>query len=157
MALAKITKKPQRITQNFWNVLIYNGVNVYAQSWLNWHNGIDYATANNTVLLAAIEWTVEVVNQGKYGYGLYVKIFKKRVDGITEVIYGHLNKTNLKTGDIVKVWDEIGLSGGMRTSPTSGTSTGAHLHFWLRFRDLNNKVISENNGFKWWIDPIPFF
>lgn len=157
MALAKLAVKQPRITQIFWNVLVYNGVNIYAQSGLNWHNGIDYATAQNTTLLATIDWVVEVVNQGKYGYWLHVKIFKKRTDWITEVIYWHLNSTALKTGDIVKVGDIIGKSGGMRTSPTSGTSTGAHLHFWLRFRDLKNQILNADNWYKGWIDPLPYF
>lgn len=157
MALAKLAKIQPRITQIFGNVLVYNGVNIYAQSWLNWHNGIDYGTANNTILLATIDWLVEVVNSGKYGYWLHIKIFKKREDWITEVIYWHLNKSKVKTGDIVKVWDIIGWSWWLKTSPTSGTSTGAHLHFWLRFRTLQNVILNENNWYKWWIDPLPYF
>jgi len=157
MALERLTEKTFKVSQKFGNKLIINGVDIYKQSWLNGHNGIDYATPSGTKLLATISWTAEVINQWKKWYGLYVKIFKKRDDGVTEVIYAHLTDTPLKTWDTVTVWQYIGTSGWNKTSPTSWTSTGAHLHFWLRFRNLNNEIQDQKNWFLWWIDPMPFF
>jgi len=157
MALGKLTEKPFKISQKFWNKLIVNWIDIYKQSWLNWHNGIDYATPSWTKLLATINWTIEVVNQRKQWYGLYVKIFKKRDDWITEVIYAHLTSTPLKTWDTVTIWQYIWISWWNKSSPTSWTSTWAHLHFWLRFRDLSNNILNSDNWYKWWVDPLSFF
>lgn len=157
MSLAKLTDKPFPITQKFGKKLVLKWVDIYKQSWLKWHNWIDYGMPEATILLATIEWTIEVVNQKKSWYGLYIKIFKKRENWITEVIYGHLYSTLLKTGDKVKVWQFIWFSWGDPRDENSWTSTWPHLHFWLRFRDLNNKIINENNGYKGWVDPMPYF
>lgn len=155
MALAKLTDKKYVLTQVFGKPLVVNGINFYAP--MKGHNWLDYGIPSGTPLLATIDGKVEVTNQFKRWYGLHVKIYKTRADGISEVIYWHLTSTNLKTGDIVKVWDVIGKSGGGKSSPTSGLSTGPHLHFGLRWRTLSNDVINYNNGYYGWIDPTPFF
>lgn len=157
MALQPITKTPFRVSQKFWNKLILNWVDIYAKNGLKWHNGIDYAIPEKTILLATIDWTVELINQRKKGYWLAIKIFKKREDWITEVLYGHLYWTDLKTWDTVVAGQFIWFSGGDPRDENSWTSTWPHLHFGLRFRDLNNKVINEDNWFKGWINPTSYF
>lgn len=156
MALAKLTQNKQRVSQFFGKPLVIGGKNIYAP--MKGHNGLDLATPVGTPLLATIEGTAEVINQGKSGYGLAVKIHKGRPDGISEVIYAHLSSTTVKTGDHVKLGGVIGFSGGDASSPTSGLSTGPHLHFGLRFRDVvSGKVLNADNGYAGWIDPVPYF
>lgn len=157
MALWKLTKNKFRLSQKFGNKLFINWIDIYFQSWLKWHNWIDYATPSDTELLAAFDGKAEVVDQWKKWYWLHIKIYKTRPDGISEIIYAHLNSTNIKTWDEVKCGDIIGKSGWDKSSKTSGTSTGAHLHFWLRFRNSNNEILNFDNWYKGWIDPLPFF
>lgn len=157
MALTKLFNGNYRLSQKFGNKLIINGVDIYKLSWLAWHNGIDYACPAWTKLLSALTWEVIVKNQGKKWYGLSVTILKNKEDWISEIIYWHLNSTTLKTGALVKAWDFIGMSWGAASSPTSWTSTWAHLHFGLRFRSVKGDVINADNWYLWWIDPLPYF
>lgn len=91
------------------------------------HPGIDFAVPLNTQLLAAASGTVtHSSNDDPGGYGEWVEITTP--DGF-KIRYGHLHSTNVNIGDTVRAGQVIGTSGGEAGGPTSGNSTGPHLHF----------------------------
>ena len=98
------------------------------------HEGVDIITEIGTPVHASGNGRVEFVGR-KGGYGLCVEI--NHGFGY-KTIYGHLSKTEVKTGQNVKRGFEIAKSG------TSGLSTGPHLHYEV-----------EHNGVK--INPEDFF
>lgn len=59
--------------------------------------------------------------------------------------YAHLSKLLVKTGDIVKKGDVIGLVG------TTGFSTGPHLHFtfWIGNTPVNPNLFFDTTPFQW--------
>ena len=64
----------------------------------------------------------------KGGYGHYVLI--KHPNGL-QTLYAHLSKRLLKVGDEVFPGDIVGLAGN------SGRSSAAHLHFEIRYGEVN--------------------
>ncbi len=93
------------------------------------HYGLDFAGPVGTKIVATAPG--KVVHAGRKGaYGRLVEIdhghgFKTR--------YGHLSKIYVKKGEQVTLGQEIGVQGN------SGRSTGAHLHYEVRF---NNKPLN---------------
>jgi hypothetical protein len=86
------------------------------------HTGIDLGMPENTKLRSLFDGEVEnIYDHGAIGNG--VKIHTE--DG-SHIIYGHMNKVDLKIGDHVNAGDLIGLSGN------TGNSTGPHLHFGVQ-------------------------
>ena len=103
------------------------------------HNGIDYAMPVGSPVLAAADGTVvQIKNDGKRGYGLYLVI---QHDGFAS-LYGHLTKSMVKVGQAVKQGELVAQSGGAKGGATSGNSTGPHLHFEVR---QNSKSGSAEN------------
>lgn len=100
---------------------IFDNVNPY-------HTGIDIANKANTQIMSATDGVVvKTESMNKY-YGNNVEIEK---DGVI-FKYAHLNKIEVKQGDIIKQNDVVGLMG------STGMSTGPHLHFEIK---INNKVV----------------
>lgn len=125
--------------------------NIYKQFGMAGHNGLDFrvrfvdSPLGKRYITAALDGTViEVGNQGKGGYGVFVRMQHK---GTSQTIYGHLTKAYVKEGDKLKAGDRLGLSGN------TGFSTGAHLHFG--YRPIGWKK-NYNNGFKGYVDPLPY-
>jgi murein DD-endopeptidase MepM/ murein hydrolase activator NlpD len=124
---------------------------MYAKYGLRAHNGIDFRTrfvdsplAHRYVLAAKSGTVMEVTDQGKAGYGMFIRIGHYKDE---QTVYAHLSKWYVKVGQKVKVGQRIGLTGN------TGASTGPHLHFG--FRPWNWKTLI-NNGYKGYIDPTPF-
>lgn len=92
------------------------------------HRGIDVNVIKDEPVVAAYpgEVTMSRYNQG--GYGNYVLI--KHPNGL-ETLYAHLSKRLLKVGDQVFPGDIVGLAGN------SGRSSAAHLHFEIRYGEVN--------------------
>ena len=90
------------------------------------HNGIDIDLAVWDPVHAAFAGVVRV---SKYyqGYGRVVVV--RHYNGL-ETLYAHLHRFKVEPGDIVEAGDVIGLGG------SSGNSTGAHLHFEVRFQGV---------------------
>lgn len=109
------------------------------------HDGLDlvpleddivHSTVNGTVIFAG--W--ENPSNHSQGFGQYVKIKKDDTDDY--YYFGHLAKINVKTGDNVKITDNIGVCG------STGFSSGKHLHYCCRAFGVkgNERNISEISG-----------
>lgn len=96
-----------------------SGVNGYT-----FHNGIDIANAQGTVIQATQEG--EIIQSGyQNAYGNYVMI-KHRINNKSYVsVYAHLMNRSVSKGQHVKMGQVIGKMG------STGNSTGSHLHFEL--------------------------
>ncbi|WP_310877135.1 M23 family metallopeptidase [Priestia megaterium] len=92
------------------------------------HSGIDFATPDSTPLKAVEDGIAQVVDYGSANAGLTVKI---KFNGNEEVIYGHMEKASVHTGDIVHKGDLIGYS-GHSGHVVSSSGNGAHLHLGLK-------------------------
>ena len=106
------------------------------------HNGVDIRASISGVegekIVAANDGIVTAAQYAgtagnwiwiNHGSGLYT-------------VYMHLLKMNVSYGDLVTKGQVIGLMGG-NPSPTSGDSTGAHLHFGVRLNGV-------------YVDPQPY-
>lgn len=108
------------------------------------HAGLDMTSRSKPEIMAASAG--KVIRAGwSGGYGNMVEIDHGL--GIT-TRYGHMRKINVSKGDVVAKGDVVGLQG------STGRSTGAHLHYEIRFnnRPLNpapflkvgKKYVSQN-------------
>lgn len=92
------------------------------------HRGVDVNVIKDEPVVAAYPGEVTMSRYNKGGYGHYVLI--KHPNGI-ETLYAHLSKRLLNVGDKVFPGDIVGLAGN------SGRSSAAHLHFEIRFGEVN--------------------
>ena len=127
------------ITQRFGNVLIINGVDVYAQYNLKGHNGVDFGIPTGTKLYSCIDGTVIEAQADPTGYGNYIKIENEDCG----VLYAHLKSFGVAVGEVVKAGQVIGIS------DNTGNSTGSHLHF-----GVFPKPRDRGNGYNGYIDPF---
>jgi murein DD-endopeptidase MepM/ murein hydrolase activator NlpD len=88
------------------------------------HNGIDMAVDEGTPVYASCSGTVQETGYSDV-YGNYIII--SHGNGVA-MLYGHLSKTYVSSGDATKNGTCIGLTG------STGMSTGPHLHFAV-FKD----------------------
>lgn len=102
------------------------------------HEGLDFDYIYEPVP-STIDGTARVMPFMDGGYGNWVKIVK----GALEVIYAHLSKHKLKTGQKVRVGQTVGISGN------TGFSTGPHLHYEMRRNGRHFNPLpwlKKNNG-----------
>ncbi|MDR7087524.1 murein DD-endopeptidase MepM/ murein hydrolase activator NlpD [Aeromicrobium panaciterrae] len=96
------------------------------------HKGVDFGCIQGTKVTAAISGTVWYAGVGGgWGpaYGAHV-IIQGSVHGkIRYVQVAHLSRLDVKTGQVVKIGKQLGLSGGVPGLWGAGNSTGAHVHF----------------------------
>ena len=90
------------------------------------HAGVDIAAAAGRPILASADGVVVRVGQDG-GYGRFVEV--KHAEGLT-TLYAHMGKVapSIASGVAVKSGTPLGLVG------STGSSTGAHLHFEIRDR-----------------------
>lgn len=100
------------------------------------HQGIDYAVPEGTEVYAAEAGAVDFAGFDRTGYGNLVKI--GHAGGIGSK-YAHLSKILVKRWQRVAKGELIGLSG------STGTVTGAHLHFEAT---ENGKAVDPNLFFE---------
>lgn len=93
------------------------------------HKGVDFPSPVGTTVIAAAAG-IASVKENPGGYGLYIEI--NHQNGFT-TRYAHLLKTLIKSGQKVAAHEPIALSGGARGNKNSGSSTGAHLHYEVRY------------------------
>src|SRR5690606_37941273 len=87
----------------------------------DYHNGVDFAARSDpvfSVLDGTVKETGNHLNLGRYIRTLH---------GEVELIYGHLSRLLVSTGDTVTVGQPIGITGA------TGRVTGKHLHFSVKF------------------------
>lgn len=118
---------------------------VYKPFGLAGHNGLDQRAKSGTPIYAPFEGVLTVFNEGDKGYGLYVKITKPNV----EVTLAHLEKVTVKSGQMVYLGDQIGLT------DNTGFSSAAHSHLTLKFLK-DGKILNYDNGYKGAVDPLPY-
>ena len=95
-----------------------------------YHTGIDIARVTGTVIVAAMEGTVELVSsQGDYGNHL------KITNGEISTLYAHCSKIYVSEGDFISQGKEIAEVGA------TGNVTGPHLHFEIR---RNNQYVDPD-------------
>ncbi len=88
-----------------------------------WHDGVDIAAFSGAPIVAAGPGKIIFAGR-KSGYGKVV--YLDHGNGFISR-YGHLRSILAKKGDIVSTGDKIGVMG------STGRSTGAHVHFEVRF------------------------
>ncbi|MEO1433248.1 MAG: M23 family metallopeptidase [Cyanobacteria bacterium J06632_19] len=111
----------------------YNGK--FAKNYF--HRGVDYAGGTNSPVIAPAAGRVALVGKVSQGFVVHGNIVGiDHGQGVTS-IYMHLNRINVKEGDMVKPGQLIGGVG------TTGASTGPHLHWgWY----VNGQAV----------DPVPW-
>lgn len=91
------------------------------------HRGVDIKLNINDPVRVCFDGKVRVVMNPRQTGGYGNLIIVRHANGL-ETYYGHLSKVLVKSGEIVKAGEAIGLGGN------TGRSTGAHLHFEIRYQ-----------------------
>lgn len=101
------------------------------------HKGIDIAGEFKTPIHSVDKGVVtKSYYSGSYGHVVFIKH-----ENNLETVYAHLNKRNVKEGQVVKQGDVIGLMGN------TGDSSGVHLHFEIH---KDNWTYEKENA----VDPV---
>lgn len=142
MKLIYPLKRDKVMTQKFGaNPEFYSQFKIGGVS-LKGHEGNDLRAEIGTEVLACDAGFVqEAIDQGKVGYGRYLKV----VHSWGESIYAHLSEFKVKQGSEVKAGQTIALSGN------TGNSSGPHLHFGIRVNPYN-----RGDGWGGYSDPEPY-
>lgn len=90
----------------------------FGSRWGSTHYGLDIANSIGTPIYALTDATVEASGPAS-GFGLWVVL--RHPDGV-RTVYGHINKTYVKTGQQIRAGERIADIGNR------GFSTGPHLH-----------------------------
>lgn len=91
------------------------------------HYGTDFGLSVGDTVRAAFSGRVRVSSYNRGGYGNFVVV--RHPNGL-ETVYGHLHRSMVKEGAIVRAGEPIALGGN------TGRSTGPHLHFETRFMGI---------------------
>jgi len=135
-------KREKYITQPFGSRPEYYSQYTIGGVKLKGHNGTDYRASNSTEVVACDDgFCQEVLDQGKIGYGKYIKI----IHSWGESVYAHLQEFKVKQSAEVKKGQTIALS------DNTGNSTGSHLHFAIRINPYN-----RGDGWGGYSDPEPY-
>ncbi len=89
-----------------------------------WHYGMDTKLNKGDTVRSAFDGVVRVIQYDRRGFGNVVVV--RHHNGL-ETVYGHLFKVLVKPNQPVKSSETVGLGGN------TGRSTGAHLHFEIRY------------------------
>ncbi len=104
----------------------------YPFRYLFEHSGIDLRAAVGSAVGAAAPGIVAVAKTGRL-YGNYVIILHGNK---IATLYAHLSRILVRSDQVVKRGETIGLSGGRPGSPGAGLSSGPHLHFEVRVNGI---------------------
>lgn len=116
-----------------------------SQFGLRWgrnHTGTDLDLETGDTIATVFDGMVRVVGSDGRGYGRFVVV--RHYNGL-ETLYGHMSKPLVKSGDIVRAGDVIGLGGN------TGRSTGSHLHFEVRYE---GNAFDPRHIFDWSVPKI---
>lgn len=92
------------------------------------HRGVDLHLHIGDSVVAAYPGKVVVSKYNRRGYGNYIMV--EHANG-TRTLYGHLQKRLVNVGDTVEGGQLIGKGGN------TGRSSGPHLHFEIRYGEVN--------------------
>lgn len=92
------------------------------------HRGVDVKVYTGDSIVAAAPGKVIISKYNRGGYGHYIVL---QHENGTQTVYGHLSKRLKKVGERAESGELIGLGGN------TGRSTGSHLHFEIRYGDIN--------------------
>jgi murein DD-endopeptidase MepM/ murein hydrolase activator NlpD len=95
-----------------------------------YHTGIDIGVPEGTVIVSAMEGTVELVSSIG-DYGKHIKI----TNGEVMTLYAHCKTIYVKEGDKISQGQQIAETG------STGNVTGPHLHFEIR---RNNEYVDPD-------------
>lgn len=101
------------------------------------HTGIDVPAPKGTKILSAKSGVVLTSAYNKGGYGNYVVV--DHGNGNT-TLYAHMNSRAVNAGDVVKQGQVLGYVG------TTGRSTGNHLHYEIREKDVRIDPVTRYSG-----------
>lgn len=122
----------------------------YARYGMIGHNGVDIAIPIGTPLYAPLDGQISYADEGRTGYGKYVKITSDKMGPINrmrKIELGHLSRYVAGLdGKYVKMGEIVGMSGN------TGDSTGPHVHITYKNLDPNGLTLDYNNGYKGAID-----
>jgi murein DD-endopeptidase MepM/ murein hydrolase activator NlpD len=119
----------------FYKQFTYDGVP------LRGHNGLDFGVPVGSPMLAVDDAEVIRADFDPGGFGNFVLL--DHLWG--ESIHAHLDRVDVRVGQLVNEGDQVGLSGN------TGASTGPHLHFGIRIHPYDRK-----DGWGGFCDPAPF-
>jgi len=97
-----------------------------------YHEGVDFAASTGTKVYATDGGVVKFAGT-KSGYGKVIIIDH---GGLYESRYGHLSSIDIKLGDSIYQGQFIGRVGN------TGVSSGPHLHFEIRYKDVAKNPLS---------------
>ena len=104
------------------------------------HRGVDVKVIIGEPIVAALPGVGITSKFNEGGYGHYVLMEHK--NGI-KTLYGHLSERLVRVGDTLYPGDIVGLAGN------TGRSSGAHLHFEIRYENYNIDPETVINFPKW--------
>lgn len=143
-------KSPIVITQLFGKEFMYHGEPYYASYGLKGHNGLDVKPSD-------VDWSIYNILSGKIIILEFNKTYGNRVGIWNEEkklveVHNHLEFYNpaLKMGLVIESKTFVG------KMDTTGFSLGAHNHYAMYQTDEKGNRINLDNGYKGWIDPLPF-
>ena len=90
------------------------------------HKGIDLPLSTGDSVLVAFDGIVRYVGSGRATGGYGGLVIVRHNNGL-ETYYGHLSRVLVRSGEVVRAGECIGLGG------STGHSTGPHLHFETRY------------------------
>lgn len=108
------------------------------------HRGVDVQVVKEEPMVAAYPGKVIVSKYNKGGYGHYVIV--EHENGL-QTLYGHLAERSVKVGELVYPGDIVGLAGN------TGKSSGAHLHFEIRYGEVNIDPVTVIDFPHWQLKP----
>lgn len=89
------------------------------------HYGTDLELDTGDSIFAAFDGIVRVRHYDRRGYGNHIVV--RHYNGL-ETLYGHLSKSEVEIGQLVKAGDFLGFGG------STGRSSGPHLHYEVRYQ-----------------------
>jgi peptidoglycan hydrolase CwlO-like protein len=115
----------------------------YGVRWGKLHAGVDIGKRGDEVPIMAVAPGIVFRSYYSSSYGNVVFI-THNVDGkIWTTVYAHMEKRDVKEGEIVKKGQQLGLMGN------TGRSFGAHLHFELHKGEWNSSKSNSVNPKKY--------
>ena len=104
----------------------------FGPRWGRFHNGVDLSATDEKVKSPA-DGIVTYTAADQYPCGGTISI--KHSNGYS-TSYCHIQRIDVKTGQLVRKGDVIGITGGGAGDPGRGRSDGPHLHFVLKKDDV---------------------